>query len=147
MKVEKRFIYKNKLKWKGNKTGIVEIENKPLVKISTPPEFGGPEGFWSPEDLFVSSINSCLMTTFLYFTLKNNIELRDYISEAEGIVEKKDSLKFTQVRVNIKIKIGENENIQKIKTFIELAEKYCLISNSVNFDIKVYPEIQKEKGV
>ena len=141
------FIYKSKLKWEGNKTGIVEIENKPSIKISTPPEFGGPEGFWSPEDLFVSSINSCLMTTFLYFIFKNNVELKDYISEAEGIVEKKNSLKFTQVKVNIKIKVGENENIEKIEKFIELAEKYCLISNSVNFEVKVYPEIQKENGV
>jgi organic hydroperoxide reductase OsmC/OhrA len=31
------------------------------------PEFKGPEGIWSPEELLVGSVNACVMNTFLAY--------------------------------------------------------------------------------
>lgn len=132
-------IYTVSVKWTEDKKGIVEAENGRQIEISTPPDFGGPSGYWSPEEFFVASIASCLMTTFLYFVLKNNIKLISYENKAKGSLSKdeKKGYIFTDVEVETDIKVDKSEEIEKIKTFLSLSEKYCLISNSTNVSVSV----------
>ena len=67
----KQFVYKNSLKWQRDKKGELSSSGKADIEIATPPEFKGHPGIWSPEDLFVASVNSCIMTTFLYYAQKH----------------------------------------------------------------------------
>jgi len=132
-------IYKIRVEWTEGKKGIVGGDDGKKIEISTPPDFGGPSGYWSPEELFVSSIASCLMTSFLYFVLKNNVKLISYENKAIGKVGKvgKKGYVFTDVEVEVSVRIDKSEDIDKIKTFLALAKKYCLISNSTNVNISV----------
>ena len=57
----KAFIYKNSLEWQGERKGTIYSDRKPGFRISIPPEFKGHPGIWSPEDLFVASVNSFIM--------------------------------------------------------------------------------------
>ena len=59
----KSWRYTNTVTWKENKKGVLTSEGKPDLEVATPSEFGGPEGSWTPEDLLVASVNSCIMTT------------------------------------------------------------------------------------
>jgi len=139
-------IYKIKVEWTEDKKGMVEKDDGKKIEISTPPDFGGPSGYWSPEELFVSSIASCLMTSFLYFVLKNNVKLISYENKATGKVEKieKKGYVFTDVEVEVAAKVDKNEDMDKIKTFLALAKKYCLISNSTNVKISVKNSVISE---
>ena len=83
----KKFIYKNSIKWQAEKRGLLSSLDKPNIEVATPPEFRGHVGIWSPEDLFVTSVNSCIMTTFLYYAERESVEFLSYESEAEGILE------------------------------------------------------------
>jgi len=132
-------LYSVKVRWTEGKKGLIKKEDGEKIEISTPPDFGGPPGYWSPEEFFVSSIASCLMTSFLYFVLKNNVKLISYENKAIGKVEKveKKGYVFTDVEVEVSVRIDKSEDIDKIKTFLGLAEKYCLISNSTNVNISV----------
>ncbi len=76
----KRFIYENSIKWQKEKIGLLSSSGKPYIEVATPPEFKGHVGIWSPEDLFVASVNSCIMTTFLYYAQKENLEILSYES-------------------------------------------------------------------
>src|SRR5581483_8695907 len=49
----------------GRRLGQVHANGLPAVTFSTPPEFKGEAGFWTPEHLFVASAEACLMATFL----------------------------------------------------------------------------------
>ena len=139
-------IYKIRVEWTEGKKGIVEGDDGKKIEISTPPDFAGPSGYWSPEELFVSSIASCLMTSFLYFVLKNNVKLISYENKAIGKVEKveKKGYVFTDVEVEVTAKVDKDEDIDKIKTFLGLAEKYCLISNSTDVKISVKNSVISE---
>jgi organic hydroperoxide reductase OsmC/OhrA len=135
-----KFYYKNKVIWQGEKKGILESEGKPQIFFATPPEFKGHKGYWSPEDFLVASVNCCIMTTFLYYAFKENLNLLSYESRAEGIVEFIDrKLKFTEINVYPKIKVDKKDK-EKAKELIESSEKACLISNSVNVKVKVILE-------
>ena len=132
--------YKNKVVWDKKKEGITEWVGKARLRTGAPPEFQGSKDVVSPEEFFVASINICIMTTFLYFSKKLDIGLVSYKSESSGKVEKDEKgYRFT----NIIIKpIIVAKNTEKAMKALKLAEKYCLISRSVNVNIEVKPEIK-----
>jgi len=141
----KQFIYKNSLKWEGEKQGLLSSSGKPDIKVATPSEFRGHPGVWTPEDLFAASVNSCIMTTFLYYAEKNGIELVSYESQAEGVLELKEGrLIFSEIKIKPLVFIRRNSDIQKVKVILEASEKNCLISNSIKCKVKVSPEIKIE---
>ena len=60
----KTYTYRTCLKWTERKIGMLSSPGKPDLQVATPPEFKGHEGIWSPEDLFMASVNVCVMSTF-----------------------------------------------------------------------------------
>ena len=142
----KKFFYKTDLKWLGEKKGVLSSLDKPDIEIATPPEFRGHPGIWTPEDLFVSSVNNCIMTTFLYYAEKEGIEFLSYESHAEGIVEMTDGrLVFSEIRILPQVSVLSPDDAGKIKSLINLSEKNCLISNSIKSRVEVIPEIKVEE--
>jgi organic hydroperoxide reductase OsmC/OhrA len=138
----KRFIYKTKVSWTKEKKGILSSSGKPDIEVTVPPEFGGHENIWTPEDLFVASVNICVKTTFLYYAQKQNLELLSYESAAQGILEKNENkFMFTEIKIMPKIKIAADSQLEKAKEIMALSEKGCLISNSIKSKIEILPEI------
>ena len=138
----KKFVYRTDIKWQGERKGLLSSPDKPDVEIATPPEFRGHRGVWTPEDLFVASVNSCIMTTFLYYAERENLEFLSYKSEAEGILENVDGkFIFSTIMVKPRIQLKSRDNLVKAQELIEIAEKRCLISNSIRSQVTVSPEI------
>ncbi len=139
---EKKFIYRNKVIWSGQKKGILSSPDKPDLEVATPAEFNGHKGIWSPEDLFVSAVNSCIMTTFLYYAQRNNLDFAGFESEAEGVLEMLGGrLAFSKIVVKPKILINNVDDIGKTEKFITLSERSCLISNSIKTKVEVAADI------
>ena len=61
----KSFRFKAGVVWEGGRRGLITSAGKPDVMVGSPPEFKGEAGVWSPEELLVSSVNTCLMLTYL----------------------------------------------------------------------------------
>ena len=132
--------YKNKVVWDKKKEGITEWVGKARLRTGTPPEFQGSENVVSPEELFVASVNTCIMTTLLYFSEKVDIGLISYESEISGKVEKDEKgYKFTNIIIKPVIVV---KNTEKAMKALKLTEKYCLVSRSVNVNIEIKPEIK-----
>ena len=139
----RQFVYRNLLKWEGEKRGLLCSNGKPDIKIATPPEFRGHPGVWTPEDLFIASVNSCIMTTFLYYAQKENLEILSYESQAEGVLERiENHFIFTEIRLKPSVSVKKDSDIVKGKSLLELSEKNCLISNSIKSKVEVIPEIK-----
>jgi peroxiredoxin-like protein len=143
LKNNKPIIFSSDIHWSGNKSGTV---NSPLanqsILVSTPPEFGGPSGDWSPEHLFLSSITSCFMSTYLAFVDKMKIEHTGFECTATGQVEMVEGkYKFTYIHIYPKAIVGNDADVEKAQIAMEKTKKYCLISNSVNAEIVQHPEV------
>lgn len=137
-----KWLYHNKLRWKGEKKADLKfVESRQEIEVATPPEFGGHENIISPEDLFVSSANVCYMTTLLG-TIKNmGVELVSYESEAEGILETVGKMKiFTKIIIRPRIKAKETG--EKIRMILDHAEKRCLVANSMKTQVIIEPLIE-----
>jgi len=142
LKNNKPIIFTTELYWSGDKSGILSSSSLKSFAVSTSPEFGGPEGEWSAEQLFLSSITSCFMSTYLGFVNKMKIENTGFECTATGQVEMVDGkYKFTYIHIYPKAFVGNDVDVERARVALEKAKKYCLISNSVNAEIVQHPEV------
>ena len=143
----KSWHYENTVTWQGEKKGLLSAADRPDIQLATPPEFRGHPGIWTPEDMFVASVNSCIMTTFLYFAGRMDIQLVSYRSTAEGTVASQpDGLLFTEVTVKPHVTVASAEDREKAQEALERSEKSCLISRSIKAVVAVRPRIDADKG-
>jgi organic hydroperoxide reductase OsmC/OhrA len=142
LKNNKPIIFTTELYWSGDKVGIVGSSSLKPFAVSTSPEFGGTESEWSAEHLFLSSITSCFMSTYLSFVSKMKIENTGFECSATGQVEIVDGkYKFTYIHIYPKAFVGNDADVERAKVAMEKAKKYCLISNSVNAEVVQHPEV------
>ncbi len=103
---------------------------------------------WSPEDLFVASVNICTMTTFLAFAAKKNITLSQYSSHGEGKLEFTDgAYQFTEIYLTPKIVVESEEDIGLVEKTMHDAHEKCLITQSIKADIYLEPQIEVAQPV
>ena len=137
--------FETKLTWEEAKQANLNARDNPALQVATPPEFGGPAHTWCPEELFVASIESCLMSTCLYFAERFHLSLAAYSSRAKGILEKTaGGLRFSGVEVRIEVAWEEDESLEKAGSLHlkEKLEKYCPVSTALNCPISVQMEMR-----
>ena len=125
-------LFENHLICQGTETATTSMSGTGDVPIGPPPSYGGNVHTLNPEELFVASINSCIMLVFYHFAAQRKVEIARYDSEAVGKVEKtKNGLRFTEVQVKATVVTANPQQADQVATLAALAEKYCLVSNSV----------------
>ncbi len=139
-----KHTYSTSLRYTEQRKGTLSGEDMPNIEVATPPEFPkGHPGIWSPEHLFVASAEVCLMTTFLAIAENSKLEFREYSSEAVGTLEKTDKgFLVTEILIKPVVVVGDEELTDKTVRVLEKAEKYCLISNSMNTEVCIEPQVK-----
>jgi len=139
----KRFIYRTNIKLTGKGEGIIESGNKPSIELSTPVEFGGKPGVWTPEELLVASVNACIMTTFSYYAGKRGFKFISYESSSEGIIELVEmKYLFSRITIKPKITVGSKGDIGVAENLLKISKESCFVSNSVKANVILEPEIE-----
>ena len=142
--------YEVNLNWITDRKGNLSSPdlNEP-IEVATPPEFNkGMAGIWSPEHLYVASVSSCLMTTFLAISEFSKL---DYISleiNATGTLEKKDG-KFMMTKIVLKptLMIPLTTSAEKAERILHKSEAACLISNSIKTEVILKAEVMVQGEV
>lgn len=144
----KTFWYESEVRWEANRRGKICSTDKPEVKISSPPAFKGEAGMWTPEDLFVASVNACTMTTFLAYAHHKNLPLVGYESDAEGLLEHVEGkYRFTKIVLHPHIEVKSEDAIPQARQILEDAHKDCLITNSTTAEVELFPLIRASTAV
>jgi len=148
---EMLFFYTSHLTWEGGKRGVLSNDKVPRLTVATPPEFRGPEGLWSPEQLFVAAANACVMTTLLAIAEKSRLTIRSYSSTATGKLEKVEAeemgiheeggLQITEIVIRPRLTVANEGDLGKAEKVLAKAEEQCLISRSLKCQVTVKPEI------
>lgn len=141
----KTFTYKTSLEWAGNRAGMLSSEGKPSFRVSSPPEFKGEAGVWSPEDLFVASVEICHMSTFLAFALRKQLPLLSYQSNALGTLEFIDgNYRFSRIVITPTITVAAGASEGDVYVLMREAHRHCLVANSITAIVEVNPTIITE---
>lgn len=117
------------------------------IEVATPPEFaGGIPDIWSPEHLFLSSLSSCLMTTYLAIAEKRRLTITDFTCSTIGQVELVEGhLEFTIVNLFPRIFVEKEEDLPLANEVLLKTYKHCIIANSVKAQLVHHGEVLVNK--
>lgn len=144
---EETHSYEVDIKWNTERKGTLSSPVLPVrMEVATPPEFPkGMKDIWTPEHLFVASVNACLMATFLAIAENSKFDFIRFDSNAVGIVSKIDGkLVVSQITLKPNVIISTSQKEDQLIRILEMSEKACLISNSIKTKIILEPIVTIE---
>lgn len=147
-KTYKTFRYESDVRWTEGRRAVVCAPGKPDLITSSPPEFKGEAGRWTPEDLFVVSVNLCTLLTFIAFAERKGLKFKDYECAAEGVLEFVDGgYRFTEVILHPHVTVDSQAEVESVKELLDSAHRHCLISNSITATVKIFPSVRVVSAV
>lgn len=143
MSESKPYFYETEIEWEGEKDLRITGGKLPVIEAGAPPEFKGREENWSPEHLFVASLNSCYVLTLLAIAEFSKIPLLNLSSNARGKLEKlpASGYQITEVVVKPRVVLASATDLSRMPRILEKAKENCFISNSIKSTIKIEPKI------
>ena len=119
--------------WTSGRAGIAKSESAPnAIHFTAPPQFGGLEGRWTPEDLLMTALASCFTTTFHAIAGSSKFEYTDFAVEAEGTVGKTENgYCFSEIAIRPRLTIPNEAQREKAISLLHKAEALCLVSRAL----------------
>ena len=136
--------------WSSGRAGLAKSASAPnAIHFTAPPEFGGLEGRWTPEDLFLSSVASCYTTTFHALANYSQFEYADLEVEVDGTILKTDSgYCFSEIVIRPSLTISSEVEHTRALRLLQKAKTMCLVSRAISVEQKFEPRVQAvEPGV
>jgi organic hydroperoxide reductase OsmC/OhrA len=124
--------------WDGARRTTASVGGKQPLDVATPPEFRGTDpDVWSPEDLFVGAVGTCLAVTIAALAEREGLPLHDLDVAAAGLVGKRPDGRFGFVRVDQVVDVVVDGGREAAaRAVVERAEQTCLVSVSLNIPVE-----------
>jgi len=138
------YKYRTLAWWTSGQTGLTKSDSAPhAIHFSAPPEFGGMEGRWTPEDLLLAAIASCFTTTFRAIAGYSKFEYIDLQVEVEGTVSKADSgYNFSKIILRPTLTIHDEENRDRALILLQKTKAACLVSKALATASALEPHVE-----
>jgi len=131
--MEKGHTYRVTAWWTSGQSGLTKSESAPnAVHFTAPPQFGGLEGRWTPEDLLLSAVAGCFTTTFHAVAGYAKFAYTDLEVEVEGTVEKTHTgYCFTRIVIRPRLMISDEQEKTQASDLLEKARSLCLVARAL----------------
>jgi organic hydroperoxide reductase OsmC/OhrA len=128
--------------------GSSTAEDRPAVRVSCPPDFGGSEDSWSAQHLFAASVNVCVMTTFTHLAERVGLPILDYRSDATAVATfVGDGYEFTRLVVRPRIEVADDRKAHRARRLAQVAGRTCMITASIQAQVQVESTVVVRDGV
>ncbi len=128
------------VEWDGL-TGGEARTTQHRLSFDMPKEFKGLGRSFCPDELLLSAVGGCLLTTFLHFKERFKLPLKKFRVDVKGEVKLMDEgYRITKVEAKIEASAPEDE-VERVKRFIELAKEYCHITRSLERCIAITVDV------
>ncbi len=112
------------------------VQSNPFeLTCAIPPEFNGPGGGLSPEDLFAQALTNCLIATFKVYAENSKLTFQDLKVNTQLIVDQNESKKTVMKLCQFQIQIKNPSNSEKATLLIKKAFESGFILNSVKTEL------------
>lgn len=142
--MEKEHTYRVTAWWTSGQTGITKSESAPnAVHFTAPPQFGGMEGRWTPEDLLLSAIASCFTTTFQAVAGYSKFEYTDLEVAVDGTIEKTQTgYCFSRITIRPRLTIGDESGQVRALDLLKKTKTLCLVSRALTIAQEFEPRVE-----
>jgi organic hydroperoxide reductase OsmC/OhrA len=128
----------------GGESGSVRVsaQGLPELQTSAPPEFDGPEGYWSPETLLAAAVADCYVLSFRAVARASRLQWQSLEVDVEGVLDKVDGVsRFTHFKLTPRVCIADAEGETLAHSVLAKAKKVCLVTNSLNAECELAPVV------
>jgi uncharacterized OsmC-like protein len=95
----------------------------------------------TPEQMLLSSLGLCLLTTFEAFAARDGIELLAWHAQISGMVEETpEGLSFTSIVIELDVDI--DGNTERFDDALEDARRCCLVQNALRVPVVVETQVR-----
>lgn len=129
---------------KAASEGNVNLSGAGLSTIASAPpiEFGGPGDLWSPESLLVAAVADCFALSFRAIARGSRFDWISIDCDVVGILDKTDGItRFVDFTETVTLEIPQGADEKKAQRLLEMAEKACLITNSLSASVHLETNI------
>lgn len=148
--MDRTYFYHASAHWALHEHGLVKAgeEIPQSFNFSSPPEFGGETGLWTPEHMLLGAVAACFVATFRGVARASKLEFQGIDVSVEGIIEKQEGgLRFTKVHVRPDVTIFQDADRERATLVLEKTERLCLIARSLSASILLHPRVETEAPV
>ncbi|MEE4175135.1 MAG: OsmC family protein [Xanthomonadales bacterium] len=125
-------------------TSTVTLASAGLPNLATtpPPEFGGPEGNWSPETLLAASVADCFILTFRAIAAASKLDWTTIECDVKGTLDRVEGVtRFTRFDLAARLTVPEGTDVDKADKLMHKSEAMCLITASLRTENHLETEI------
>ena len=107
------------------------------LSCAIPPEFEGPGGALSPEDLYAQALTNCFVATFKVYAEKSKLSFESLSAQGQLVVDLDESKKPCMKKFNLKAEIKSPNSVEKAELLLQKAFKSGFILNSVKTELSL----------
>ncbi|WP_308491439.1 OsmC family protein [Microbacterium terrisoli] len=121
----------------------ISAEGRPDLLASADRTFHGDRSRWNPEDMLVAALSECHLLSYLHAAVKAGVVVTGYDDEATGVMAEdgRGGGAFTEVVLRPHVTVAEAAMVDAATAAHRQAHEWCFIANSVNFPVRVEPEV------
>lgn len=141
---ENNNLFQASVIWLNEKRGMLtSSEVNGNIQVETAAIFGGKGKLWTPEHLFLGSISSSFMSTFLQFAEKYKLKIDGLSCRVSGIVESVNGRPcFTHIDVYPDIYIENAEDEKHAQLALHKTHRQSLVANSISSAINYHSSVR-----
>ncbi|MEM1412324.1 MAG: OsmC family protein [Pseudomonadota bacterium] len=127
----------------GNESTVtLAAAGLPDLATMPPPEFGGPEGYWSPETLLTASVADCFILTFRAIASASKLDWSAIAVDVEGTLDRTGGvMKFTRFDLKARLTVPAGTDHDKAERILHKSESACLVTASLATENHLATEI------
>ena len=112
------------------------------IAVGAPPQFGGSDEMWSPEELLVGAALECLWTTFEAYARHDQLEVAGWRGTGSGVLDKGPTGPvFTSITLAVEMTVAAAD-LERARRILDTAEKHCIISNALRVAVTLQADIR-----
>ena len=112
--------------WETSSTSVATA-----VAMSIPPEFEGPGGGFSPEDIYAFALTNCFIATFKVIAEKSKLEYKSLDAEGLLTVDRNEKGIPWMKAFHLRVVLGGAVDPERAQRLLEKTSVSCMILNSV----------------
>ncbi|MCP5491869.1 MAG: OsmC family protein [Chlamydiales bacterium] len=124
-------------------TWTAQAEHNDPIKCAIPPEFMGPGGGYSPEDLYGLALLNCVLATFKVFAEKSNLTFTEVNGTADITIDRGQGGMPWISHIALHATLTGASDPAKGEKVLHESKKACIVCNSmkteVSFEVSVNP--------
>lgn len=120
---------------RGAAAGPVAVtgEGLPLIDTAPPPQFGGPDGVWSPETLLAAAVADCLILSFRAVARLNSLVWSGLECSVDAVLDRVDGQsRFVHFITRAVVTVPPGTDPERVRQLLIRAEHGCVVANSLS---------------